>query len=341
MKNILIKLVKAREVTVIIFIAMLFAFVGTVNPNFIAPGNIALTLQNSVMYILLAIGIYFVLISKEIDVSIGATLGISAAVSATLLRDGITLPIVVLSGLMMGVLIGLFNGFGVVKLKIPSIVMTLGTNGLVRGLMIVYTKGAWVENLPDYFKEASQHKIFGINSYLIVVIIIVVLLTMYLRFAKKGKYFAAIGDNSDGANLIGIPVKAYKILAFVLAGVFASLAGIVYTSQVGFVANVAGSGLEMTTIAAAVLGGVSLNGGIGSVFGASLGALLMTSINSALVFLKIPAFWNNTISGLLLVIIVSADALINRYFKNKAKQEKLLKKTHSEETVYEEKEVLS
>lgn len=341
MKNILIKLVKAREVTVIIFIAMLFAFVGTVNPNFIAPGNIALTLQNSVMYILLAIGIYFVLISKEIDVSIGSTLGMSAAVSATLLRDGITLPIVVLSGLMMGVLIGLFNGFGVVKLKIPSIVMTLGTNGLVRGLMIVYTKGAWVENLPDYFKEASQHKIFGINSYLIVVIIIVVLLTMYLRFAKKGKYFAAIGDNSDGANLIGIPVKAYKILAFVLAGVFASLAGIVYTSQVGFVANVAGSGLEMTTIAAAVLGGVSLNGGIGSVFGASLGALLMTSINSALVFLKIPAFWNNTISGLLLVIIVSADALINRYFKNKAKQEKLLKKTHSEETVYEEKEVLS
>ena len=341
MKNILIKLVKAREVTVIIFIAMLFAFVGTVNPNFIAPGNIALTLQNSVMYILLAIGIYFVLISKEIDVSIGSTLGMSAAVSATLLRDGISLPIVILSGIMMGVLIGLFNGFGVVKLKIPSIVMTLGTNGLVRGLMIVYTKGAWVENLPDYFKEASQHKILGINSYLIAVIIIVTLLTMYLRFAKKGKYFAAIGDNSDGANLIGIPVKAYKILAFVLAGIFASLAGIVYTSQVGFVANVAGSGLEMTTIAAAVLGGVSLNGGIGSVFGASLGALLMTSINSALVFLKIPAFWNNTISGLLLVIIVSADALINRYFKNKAKQEKLLKKTHSEETVYEEKEVLS
>ena len=123
----------------------------------------------------------------------------------------------------------------------------------------------------------------------------------------------------------------YKMLAFIIAGIFASIAGLVYTSQVGFVANVAGSGLEMVTIAAAVLGGISLNGGIGTVFGASLGALLMTSINSALVFLKIPAFWNNTISGLLLVIIVTSDALINRYLKKKAKQEKLLKKTSQEE----------
>lgn len=341
MKDLLIKTIKLREVTVILFIAVLFAFVGTVNPNFIASDNIALTLQNSVMYILLAIGIYFVLITKEIDVSIGSTLGMSAAVSASLLRDGKSLPIVIFFGILVGVIIGLFNGIGVVKLKIPSIVMTLGTNGLVRGLMIVYTKGAWIENLPDYFKKASQARLFGINTYLIFVILIILVISSYLRFAKKGKFFAAIGDNVDGANLIGIPVKSYKIFSFILAGIFASLAGLVYTSQVGFVANVAGSGLEMTTIAAAVLGGVSLNGGIGSVFGASLGALLMTSINSALIFLKIPAFWNNTISGLLLVIIVTADALINRYFKNKAKQEKLLKKTQSENIGYEEKEVLS
>lgn len=341
MKNIMIKLMKAREVTVIIFIAVLFAFVGTVNPSFVSPGNISLTLQNSVMYILLAIGIYFVLISKEIDVSIGSTLGMSAAVSATLLREGIALPLVILAGITVGALIGLINGFGVVKLRIPSIVMTLGMNGLVRGLMIVYTKGVWVENLPDYFKRASQHKILGTSTFLLVVLVIMLLISLYLKYAKKGKYFAAIGDNKDGANLIGIPVNGYKIFAFVLSGVFASLAGLVYTSQVGFVANVAGNGLEMITIAAAVLGGVSLNGGIGSVFGASLGALLMTSINSALVFLKIPAFWNNTISGLLLVLIVTADALINRYLKNKAKQEKLLKKKIQTEEAFSEEEVLS
>lgn len=341
MKNFLIQLVKAREVTVIIFIAVLFAFVGYVNPNFISSSNIALTLQNSVMYILLAIGIYFVLITKEIDVSIGSTLGMSAAVSATLLRNGTTLPLVIAGGIAVGAVIGLINGVGVVKLRIPSIVMTLGMNGLIRGLMIVFTKGAWVENLPDYFKTASQHIVLGINTYLIIVMIIVAVISAYLHYAKKGKYFAAIGDNADGANLIGIAVNGYKITAFVFAGIFASLAGLVYTSQVGFVANVAGSGLEMTTIAAAVLGGVSLNGGIGSVLGASLGALLMTSINSALVFLKIPAFWNNTISGLLLVVIVTADALIGRYLKNKAKREKLLKKTQNEEPVFNEKEVLS
>lgn len=340
MKNLLVRLAKAREVTVIIFIVFLFLFVGTVNPIFIQQSNIALTLQNSVMYILLAMGISFVLITKEIDVSIGATLGLSAAVGATMLRDGKSLGVVIVSAVLVGVVVGLFNGFGVVKLKIPSIVMTLGTNGLIRGLMILYTKGAWIENLPDFFKKASQGKILGINGYLLMTLILMVILSAYIKFAKKGKYFAAIGDNAEGANLIGIQVNFYKILAFVIAGVFASLAGLVYTSQVGFVANVAGSGLEMVTIAAAVLGGVSLNGGIGTVFGAALGALLMTSINSALVFLKIPAFWNNTISGLLLVIIVTSDALINRYLKKKAKQEKLLKKT-SQEELFQESEVLS
>ncbi len=340
MKNLLVRLAKAREVTVIIFIAFLFLFVGSINPTFIQQSNIALTLQNSVMYILLAIGISFVLITKEIDVSIGATLGLSAAVGATMLREGRSLGIVILYTLVVGIVVGLFNGFGVVKLKIPSIVMTLGTNGLIRGLMILYTKGAWIENLPDFYKKASQGKILGINGYLLITLILIIILSVYLKFAKKGKYFAAIGDNVEGANLIGIHVTFYKILAFVIAGIFASIAGLVYTSQVGFVANVAGSGLEMVTIAAAVLGGISLNGGIGTVFGASLGALLMTSINSALVFLKIPAFWNNTISGLLLVIIVTSDALINRYLKKKAKQEKLLKKTSQEES-FKASEVLS
>ena len=340
MKDFMIRLIKAREVTVIIFIALLFSFVGSVNPTFVDKTNVALTFQNSVMYILLAMGIYFVLITKEIDVSIGATLGMSAVVGATLLREGKPLVIVILSTLLVGCAVGLINGLGVVKLKIPSIVMTLGMNGILRGLMILYTKGTWVENLPDYFKVASQSKILGINAYLLIVMVIILLLSLYLTLGKKGKYFAAIGDNVEGSTLIGINVNYYKILSFVMAGIFASLAGLVYTSQVGFVANVAGNGLEMITIAAAVLGGVSLNGGIGSVLGASLGALLMTSINSALVFLKIPAFWNNTISGLLLVTIVTADALINRYFAKKAKQEKLLKKVLDNEVKFSEKEVL-
>lgn len=340
MKDFMIRLIKAREVTVIIFIALLFSFVGSVNPTFVEKSNVALTFQNSVMYILLAMGIYFVLITKEIDVSIGATLGMSAVVGATMLREGKPLVAVILSTLLVGIAVGLINGFGVVKLKIPSIVMTLGMNGILRGLMILYTKGAWVENLPDYFKVASQSKILGINTYLLIVMVMILLLSLYLTLGKKGKYFAAIGDNVEGSTLIGINVRFYKILSFVMAGIFASLAGLVYTSQVGFVANVAGNGLEMITIAAAVLGGVSLNGGIGSVLGASLGALLMTSINSALVFLKIPAFWNNTISGLLLVTIVTADALINRYFTKKAKQEKLLKKVLDNEVKFSEKEVL-
>ncbi len=160
-------------------------------------------------------------------------------------------------------------------------------------------------------------------------IIVVLAIHIYLTKARKGKYFAAVGDNVEGANLIGIKVNFTKILAFILSGIFASIAGLVYVSQVGFVANVAGNGIEMTAIAACVLGGVSLNGGVGSILGASIGAIIMASINTALVFLKVPAYWNNTISGLLLIVIVSADALINKYLITSAIKQRLSVRTES------------
>lgn len=330
MKFFINKFVKKREITVVLFLLILFLLVGIKNPAFISMSNIMLTLKGSVMYIVLAIGMAFVILTKEIDVSVGSILGISAAVAATMLRADKSLFSIISVTLLIGAVAGLINGVGVTKFKIPSIVMTLGTNGILRGLMFIYTGGKWVENLPDYFKKASQANIFGgMNSFVFFTFALMILIHLYLTRAKNGKYFAAVGDNVDGANLIGIPVNFIKILAFVISGVFASIAGMVYVSQVGFVGNVAGNGTEMTAIAACVLGGVSLNGGVGSVLGATFGAIIMTSINTALVFLKVPAYWNNTISGLLLIIIVSSDALINRYLAINAVKQRLTVKTEA------------
>ncbi|MCK9444086.1 MAG: hypothetical protein M0Q14_06135 [Tissierellaceae bacterium] len=330
MKFFVNRFVKNREVTVVIFLLILFSLVGLKNPAFVSPGNLMLTLKGSVMYIALAIGMAFVILTKEIDVSVGSILGMSAAVAATMLRNGSGLFSIIVVTLMVGIVSGLVNGIGVTKFKIPSIVMTLGTNGILRGLMFIYTGGKWVENLPDYFKQASQKSIFGnMNSFVFFTFIIMIIIHLYLTKARNGKYFAAVGDNLEGANLVGIKVNFMKILAFVLSGVFASIAGMVYVSQVGFVGNVAGNGAEMTAIASCVLGGVSLNGGVGSVLGATFGAIIMNSINTALVFLKVPAYWNNTISGLLLIVIVSSDALISRYLVNSAIKQRLSVKTES------------
>ncbi len=321
------KILQLRELSVSAFLALIFILVGVINPAFIEPQTIMMTLRGSVMYVLLAVGMTFVILTKEIDVSVGAILGMSAAVAATLLRGGKPLYEIIAVTLLVGAAAGVFNGVGVVAFRVPSIVMSLGTMGMLRGLMFIYTGGKWVENLPDYFKKFSLADIFGVNAFVLGTLIIIILVQFYLSKSKKGKYFAAVGDNVGGANLIGISVSRIKILAFCISGMFSALAGLVFVSQVGFVGNVAGNGAEMTAIAACVLGGVSLGGGTGSVVGAALGAIIMNSINSALVFLKVPAFWNNTISGLLLITIVVSDALIQNYLAEKARRERLSAKT--------------
>lgn len=329
-KRILGRVFKIREVTVVIFLVLLFLLVGSYNHAFLSSRNMMLTLQSSVMYIFLAIGMSFVLLTKEIDVSVGSTLGLSAAVSATLLRSGSSVFAAVIAAIAVGAVIGLINGIGVTAFRVSSIIMTLGTMGIIRGLLTIYTGGKWVENVPAFFKNASQANLFGaINDYVIITAVIVVAIHLLVSKTRGGKSFAAIGDNIDGAMMMGIKIDRLKILAYIISGVCASIAGLIYTSQVGFVSDIAGNGLEMTTIAGCVIGGVSMSGGIGSILGAAFGAIIMTSINSALVFLKVPAYWNDAISGTLLIIIVISDVLVHSYSKEKIRKQRLLARTNN------------
>ncbi|WP_342429610.1 sugar ABC transporter permease [Neobacillus sp. FSL H8-0543] len=319
----IIGFMKHREFRTVAFLIALFLIVGLVNSDFISIGNIQNSLKNSLLYIVLAVGMSFVLLTGNIDISVGGVVGLSAAVSGMIIRDGGSIILAVIAAIAIGAFIGLINGLGVTKLKISSFIMTLGMNEIVRVIQVIYTDGQWVENLPETFKKISQLSFLGINSLAIIVIAAVIVVHLYLSNSKSGRYFAAIGDNEDGSILIGIPVNKFKVLSFVISSVCASLAGLIFASQIGFISTTAGLGIEMTVIAAAVLGGVSLSGGIGSVIGASIGAIIMTSINSALVFLKVPAFWNAAISGSLLIIIVVTDVLIARRANKKAKTERL------------------
>lgn len=322
------KALKSRELSSLAFVVVLFLLVGLVNPEFLSVSNIMLCLNGSVVFTMLAVGIAFVIITGEIDVSVGATLGMAAAISGTMIRDGAPWAAAIGAALLFGVLAGLVNGFGVVVLKIPSIIMTLGVNGVVRGLIYVYTGGKWVENIPFEFKALSQARVAGnLTWFYLSVVLLTIAIHLYLAHGKHGKYFAAVGDNEGGATLIGIPVKQSKMAAFVLCAVFASLAGLMYASRTGFVTPTAGNGYEMKAIAACVLGGVSLAGGIGSVIGAALGAIIMASIGRILVFLKFSSDLDNTITGILLITIVVVDALIQRISIEKARRERLSAKT--------------
>lgn len=326
--GILSRLFKSREISTIVVLVVFTLLIGFTNSAYLAPKNLMLILSSSVMYVFLAMGMAFVLLIKEVDVSVGATLGLTAAVSATMLRNGSSMAVVVPVTILIGLLIGLINGYGVTAFRVPSIIMTLGTMGVIRGLITIYTGGKWVENLPGYVTQAAQASLFGsINLFVLATIIAVIVVHLLVVKTVGGRHFAAVGDNIDGANMMGIRVNRVKVLAFVFSGVCSALAGLVYVSQVGFVSDIAGNGLEMTTIASCVIGGVSMSGGVGSILGAAFGAVFMTSINSALVFLKVPAYWNNGISGALLIIVVVADAVFHQYSREQARRQRLLART--------------
>ncbi|HWP52109.1 MAG TPA: ABC transporter permease [Clostridia bacterium] len=326
--SLLKKLVKAREMSSLLFLVILFGGVGFVNSSFLSPTSLLNCLNDSVVFTLLAAGIAFVILTGEIDVSIGATLGLSAAVSSTLLRDGANWIVAFAAGIAVGALVGLINGVGVAVLGVPSLIFTLGTNGVVRGLIYVYTQGAWVENLPASFTRMSQAKLIGGLTVFYAIVIIAVIATHWaLTNTRHGKYFVSVGDNAAGATLVGIPVRNTKVVAYVLCGAFAAVAGIIYSSRIGFITPTAGVNYEMKAIAACVLGGISLTGGLGSLIGSSIGAIIMSSISRILVFLGFSSDYDNTITGVLLITIVVVDALMQQRVAEKNRRERLTART--------------
>lgn len=318
------KLTKVREMSSLLFLIVLFIIVGIINSDFLTAKNIIACFNDSVVFTLLAVGMAFTIFTGEIDVSIGANLGFTASVVGSMLRDGQNWVVAFGVGILIGALIGVFNGWGVSVLKIPSLIFTLGTNGLLRGFIYVYTGGTWVENLPGKFTSFSSKPIVGnLTIYYTIVLLAVIAIHFVLTKTKKGKYFIAVGDNEGGATLVGIPAVQTKIIAYVLCGIFAAIASIIYASRIGFVTAIAGNGYEMKAVAACVIGGISLTGGVGSVIGASIGAVIMSSVSRILVFMGFSSDYDNTITGFMLITIVVCDALMQRHSAEKIRRQRL------------------
>lgn len=289
------RMLKIHEMSIITLLLIYIAIVGMINPSFIQFNSLSLMVKSSVILVVLAIGQSFVLFTKNIDVSVGSSMGLSAAVCGMLLTNEYSASLSIFAAITLGAIIGFVNGMGVAKFRVPAIIMTLGMLGIIRGAMLIFTGGKWIEDIPNDFKQLSSIVILGLPITVWFVLIILLLLYFFLRKVPFGRYFYAVGDNEDGARLIGIPVNKVKICAFIISGISAALAGCIFVMNIGFIPNQTGTGLELQVIAAAVLGGIHLKGGTGSLFGAALGALFLETISSSLVFLKIPAFWNNAI----------------------------------------------
>lgn len=321
-------LFKARWMSSMIFLILLFLITGIADPAFLNYSSIISCFNTATMYTLLAVGIAFVIMTGEIDVSIGATLGLTAAMTGLIAQQGGNVISMLAVVLATGAFIGLINGVGVAYFGVPSLIFTLGTNSVVRGLIYILTGGRTVENFGGAIASYGNKVLFAeITLYYAIAVALVAISHVVLTRTRKGKYFIAVGNNAGGAQLVGISVLGTKILAYVLCGLFAGLGGFVFASKYGQVMTVAGNGYEMTAIAACVLGGISLSGGLGNMVGAALGAVIMSSISRLLVFIGLPSTYDNTITGVMLIVIVVVDALAQRRSIEMARRKRLLSRT--------------
>lgn len=305
-------LFKNRELSAFFAIVALFAVLVALNPAYFSLQTLAMIFASSQILCLLALGATLVMLTRNIDVSVGSTVGLSAIAVGVALNNGYGLATAIAFALAIGALAGAFNGLLVVGLRIPAIVATLGTLGLYRGVMLLWTGGKWIEGLPDSLKSLSEPAFIGVSPLGWLVLALLLAGGWLLSRTASGRDFYAVGDNLAAARQLGVAVNRTRMLAFTLNGMLAACAGIVFAAQIGFVPNQTGSGLEMKAIAACVLGGISLLGGTGTLLGAFLGAFFLTQIYTVLVLFRLPAWWNDFIAGLVLLGVLVLDGRLRQ-----------------------------
>ncbi|HDH1365052.1 TPA: autoinducer 2 ABC transporter permease LsrC [Klebsiella quasipneumoniae subsp. similipneumoniae] len=305
-------LFKNRELSAFFAIVALCAVLVALNPAYFSLQTLAMIFASSQILCLLALGATLVMLTRNIDVSVGSTVGLSAIAVGVALNNGYGLATAIAFALAIGALAGAFNGLLVVGLRIPAIVATLGTLGLYRGVMLLWTGGKWIEGLPDSLKSLSEPAFIGVSPLGWLVLALLLAGGWLLSRTASGRDFYAVGDNLAAARQLGVAVNRTRMLAFTLNGMLAACAGIVFAAQIGFVPNQTGSGLEMKAIAACVLGGISLLGGTGTLLGAFLGAFFLTQIDTVLVLFRLPAWWNDFIAGLVLLGVLVLDGRLRQ-----------------------------
>jgi rhamnose transport system permease protein len=302
---------KVREFGIIAVLAIFVLITALIQPRFIQGQNIKFILTNATIFALLALGETMVIVARHIDLSVGSVLGLSAYLSSDLFTRAHGIPIVVvfLVGLVIGLACGVVNGAIVAIGRVPSLVVTLATLYVIRGLDIILVGGGMVvaSSLPNGFLAIATSSVGPVPYLAIVVAVVVGCGAYYLRSFRSGRELYAMGSNPEAARLAGIPTGKRVLTAFAISGGIAGIAGVLWASNYGTIDSTAGTGYELQVVAACVVGGVAIFGGSGTVTGAAFGALLLATINQALYVLGISSFWDEAIAGLLLIAAISLD----------------------------------
>lgn len=308
-------IVTARETGIAIALVLVVVAATAANPNFLFSndGFRDLLLTPSLL-LLVAVGQAFVIITRNVDLSVGSIVGLTAYLTGRLFIDfeGVPVIVVFLAGIVLGGLLGAINGLLVAWAKVPALVITLGTLYIYRGINVAWTGSDRINasDLPRDFRGIGTDQLLGIPVLTIIAVVVLIAAAWYLRNIRGGREFYAIGSDPAAAHLYGLKVNQRIISAFVLSGALSGLAGVLYAARYGTVSSAAGTGWELQAIGAAVIGGVAISGGVGTVWGAAIGAFLLLTINRALPILGIDDFWQRAVVGVLILGSIVLDRVL-------------------------------
>jgi rhamnose transport system permease protein len=308
------RLTRVRELGLVVALATLFGATGAVNPSFLSAQSLRDIVLNASIITLLAVGQTLVIVTRNVDLSVSSITGLTAFGSGLLLAGHRGLPVaaVVVICLMIGACCGLINGALVAYARVPALVATLGTLYVFRGVDYALAGGRQVNaaDMPAGFLSLGTRAVLGVPVLVIVSVVVLAVAGWVMANVRSGRELYAIGSNPEAAVLAGIRVGRRMLIAFVANGAIAGLAGLMWAARFGTVDATVATGKELDVVAAVVVGGVAIFGGSGSVWGAALGALLLTSIGSALAVLRVDSLAQYAINGLLLLAAIVLDRLL-------------------------------
>jgi len=308
------KLLARREASVFLIIIFAITIVSIIQPKFLLWNNMRAIMIGLSTDGLLAIGMAVVLVLGGIDLSVGSVSALACVITGGLFLGGVNIWVAALIAIIAGVGIGLFNGFMIAKVGLPPFIVTLGMMSLARGTAYIFTEGSPLSmgGLPSAFKFIGTGSIIGIPTLFVIFIIFAVVADFMMKKSNTFRNVFYVGSNENAAKLSAINVAKVKVWVYVLSAVLASIAGIMSLARFNVATPTLGTSAELRAITAAVIGGTSMTGGVGSIFGAVLGVILLNVLNSSLVMLNVSVYWQDFVNGAILIIAVTIDYLSHR-----------------------------
>ncbi len=302
----------SQEALLALAIVVLAILVGLDNSRFLAFRNLSDILLGNAYVAVAAVGMSMVIVSGNIDISVGALIGVLATISGSLAVAGAPIFFTWLAPLVVGIVVMALQGAVIAYLRIPAIVVTLGMLSILKGGLISVTGGKWITDLPENFHLADID-IFGVLPMPVAIMALATVAAAYwMRNSTCGRAIYATGGNMEAARLCGISPQRTVVMVFALHGFFAGVASLLFATQLKVIQSTVPPNLELTVITASVVGGVSILGGVGTVVGSTLAAILIAEIASALVFIDVSPYWIRAVQGCLILATVVADILRRR-----------------------------